>query len=99
MDISNHKYITLNVIKQDVIHSQCVKSNRPRVKFSPIKKYTLPIFLNRAHIVHGLKFNYKLICPEHINGKDSHVPVICTMCNYIWVKSRRDSTWDELSSS
>lgn len=58
-----------------------------------IRKYTLPcggsldIFLERAREVHGNKFDYSQIRPEHIQGATSHIPILCKTCGYNWSPS------------
>ena len=81
--------LSLNLIKQ--------KPSIPRR--TRITKYTLEIVLERVREIHGNKYDYSNIKPEHIQGRDSHIPVKCNNCYYEWVRSRRDPTWDELCSS
>ena len=48
-------------------------------------KYTLETFLERAHNIHGDKFDYSSVTSEHIvNGRESMVPLICKTCGYHW---------------
>lgn len=53
---------------------KCAKKNR----------WTLESFTHRAQEIHGNKFNYVMITKQHINGKDSKVPIKCKSCNHIW---------------
>jgi predicted Zn-ribbon and HTH transcriptional regulator len=46
--------------------------------------WNVPLFIARATEIHGDKFDYSLILSSHINGKDSHVPIICKNCKNIW---------------
>lgn len=51
----------------------------------PIRKYTLPIFLERAKVVHGNKYDYSQVTEAHINnGAKSKIPVKCNICEYDW---------------
>jgi very-short-patch-repair endonuclease len=45
-------------------------------------KYTYDNFIIRAKLVHGDNCNYKLIKQEHIQGKNSKIPIICNRCYY-----------------
>lgn len=47
-------------------------------------RWTLERFLSKAAIVHGNKYNYSQISPEHIRGADSKLSIICNTCNYNW---------------
>jgi hypothetical protein len=48
----------------------------------PIRKYTLPIFLERAKAINGEKFDYSQITEQHINNANSHVPIKCNLYKY-----------------
>lgn len=58
-----------------------------KIKFDPIKRYTLEIVILRAYLVHGNKYNYNLITLEHIHNKLSKIPIICNTCDYQWNSS------------
>lgn len=45
-----------------------------------IRRYTLQIFLERAKIVHGSKYNYSGVTSSYIRNKYSKVPVVCNTC-------------------
>lgn len=68
----NSKFLTLNIVGK----------NKPKRK--KIGKYTLPIFLERAKVIHGDKYDYSQINESHIKGKDSNIPIICRSCKYRW---------------
>lgn len=81
--------LTLNVIKPE----RLIDINRHYPMFltinngsSPrkISKYTLEIFLNRAHTIHGNKYNYDDVKPEHIENSRSKVPIKCNTCRHKW---------------
>jgi formylmethanofuran dehydrogenase subunit E len=47
--------------------------------------YTLGTFLERAHIVHGDKFDYSNITHKHVDkGRESRVPLTCFTCQHSW---------------
>jgi len=46
--------------------------------------WTLESFLIRSEIIHGSKFDYSQIMSDHIKGGNSHIPIICKTCNYLW---------------
>lgn len=46
--------------------------------------WTLERFLKKSYSIHGDKYNYSMVVREHIQGKDSKVPIKCNICNYIW---------------
>lgn len=46
--------------------------------------WTLERFINKASSIHGNKYDYYMITVDHIQGKDSNVPITCNTCNYIW---------------
>lgn len=52
-----------------------------------LAKWTYERFVQRAQEVHGDKFNYEKILPEHIMGVLAHVPIICNDCGYEWSPS------------
>lgn len=54
------------------------------IKRSRIKKWTLPLFLEKAWEIHGQKYNYTQITPENINGQKSSIIIICNICSYQW---------------
>jgi hypothetical protein len=49
-----------------------------------IGRYTLTIFLERAQVVHGDKFDYSNITEADIKGCQSKITVVCRRCRYIW---------------
>jgi len=49
-----------------------------------IRKYTLPILLERAHIIHGEKYDYSAITDEDIKGCTSKIPLRCKSCEHRW---------------
>lgn len=77
-------YLTLKVI-QSCNTNQSIKRVSP--SFTPIRKYNLSNFLERAYMVHGLKYDYNRVTDNHINGKDSLIPIICRKCSYEWLSS------------
>lgn len=56
----------------------------PTIKFPRIKKWNLEIFLERANIVHGERYDYSQIKEEHITSQMSKVPISCFQCGYRW---------------
>jgi Zn finger protein HypA/HybF involved in hydrogenase expression len=50
-------------------------------------KWTLERFIQRSHSIHGDIYDYSMITREHIQGKDSHIPIRCKICDYIWESS------------
>lgn len=53
-----------------------------KIKFPKVSRYTLPIFLERAAIVHGDRFNYSEVTEGCIAGARSDVIVTCNGCAY-----------------
>lgn len=47
-------------------------------------KWTLERFIQRGNEVHGGRYDYSQIRPEHINGYRSKVPITCNVCKYSW---------------
>jgi formylmethanofuran dehydrogenase subunit E len=82
----NH-YLRPTLNKQIPLTLNIISNNPPPVKLAPIRKYTLPIFLERAQIIHGTKFDYSRIKPEHIQGYYSDIEIICRICGYEWITS------------
>ncbi|CAH6419611.1 Hypothetical protein HVR_LOCUS680 [uncultured virus] len=41
-------------------------------------------FIVRAHEIHGEKFNYDDVLPEHIKGVNSEISLACNDCDYHW---------------
>lgn len=77
--------LTLNVVNPDKCHSDPKSSSIiPSISKRKISKYTLDIFLVRAQDVHGNKYDYSLVKPEHIKGVKSHIPITCNECGYQW---------------
>lgn len=84
------KYISLNVLPLNTltIIPKCpilnvINQDQPRRNLFPrINRYTLDIFLQRAKIIHGNKFNYDKIRPDHIITAQSKVPITCNKCGY-----------------
>lgn len=64
-----------------------VKYSTAPIKLKPIRKYTLPIFLERAQLIHGDKFDYSKITPEHVKSYYSEVTITCKTCGYQWTTS------------
>lgn len=54
------------------------------VKRTRIKKWTFDLFMERSKSIHGDKFDYSLITPNHIKGARSHVPFKCNTCLHEW---------------
>lgn len=50
-------------------------------------KWTLDRFIERAHQVHGDKYDYSMIGEYHIKGVKSLIPLICKQCFYEWETS------------
>ncbi|CAH6419303.1 Hypothetical protein HVR_LOCUS504 [uncultured virus] len=55
-----------------------------------INKYTLEIFIRRAHELHGDKFDYGLITEQDINNNKSKIKIICKKCAHISERSITD---------
>lgn len=70
--------ITLRIIKND---NQEQNNTTPEIKpkSDRIKRYTLPIFIERARKVHGDKYNY-----DNIKSK---ITIVCNTCSYKWTTS------------
>jgi hypothetical protein len=47
-------------------------------------KWTYELFLARAHEIHGDRFDYSNVRPEHVQGVKSKVPLNCRICDYDW---------------
>lgn len=47
-------------------------------------RWTRDSFIARARDLHGDKYDYNYITSEHINGKNSYVPILCKRCNKVW---------------
>lgn len=54
------------------------------------RRWTLERFLERAYEIHGDKYNYSAITPDHINGYRSKVPLTCNTCSYEWTPTIND---------
>ena len=54
------------------------------IKLKPIRKYTFPIFLERARLIHGDKYDYSRVTPEHVKSYYSIVPLKCKTCGHEW---------------
>ena len=46
--------------------------------------WTLNRFLEKARIIHGDIYDYSMIKEEHIQGRDSKISIICTICKNMW---------------
>lgn len=46
--------------------------------------WTLERFLLRANQIHSKSFDYSEVKPEHINRKESNIPLTCVTCLYKW---------------
>ena len=55
-----------------------------KYKLLMVRKYTLEIFLERAHQVHGDKYDYSQIKEEDIKGAYAKVLPLCRTCDYQW---------------
>lgn len=75
--------VRLNIIGRK-IPSEVLISDPKTLKGEKIKKYTLEIFLERAYRIHGDKFDYSAIIPEHVRGCASHLPIKCKACGHEW---------------
>lgn len=88
------QYMTLSVASSNTAHlssrltlnvlSDSMNRNNNIPKQPRIAKYTLEIFLQRAQALHGNKYDYSSVTPNHIQGRSSHVPVKCNTCAYEW---------------
>ena len=47
-------------------------------------RYTLPIFLAKARVVHGDECDYSKVREEHIKNYCSRIPIICNICKHEW---------------
>lgn len=47
-------------------------------------RWTLESFISRAKQIHGQQYDYQFVTSEHINGKNSYIPILCKRCNKIW---------------
>lgn len=55
-----------------------------------VAPWTLKRFLQWALEINDEMFDYLKITPEHIKGKDSHVPIKCNTCDYEWEPTIHD---------
>jgi predicted Zn-ribbon and HTH transcriptional regulator len=60
------------------------------LKIMGYPKWTLERFLMRAVQIHGEKYDYNKISPDHINGYRSKVSLTCKTCFYEWSPSIDD---------
>ena len=83
---------SLNILRDEVVQPirtnlLDIKTNNhdpKNIKFAPIRKYNLKIFLERAELLYGNKYDYSLVTEEHAKSYYSYVPVICNKCRYYW---------------
>ena len=52
--------------------------------------WTLERFLERSSEIHGDKYDYNAITPEHITGYRSKVPLSCNTCFNEWTPTIND---------
>lgn len=84
-DSCSHKDSCTHTHKNSHSHENKSKPTGPSdIKFKPIKKYTLDIFLERAAILHGDKYDFSKVTSKHIKNAYSEVPVTCNICCYKW---------------
>lgn len=86
---NSKQYITLDIqpIKQSYLNLNILTPPKvvERVAlFQRIYRYTLPIFLERARIIHGDKYDYSQITDAHIVNKRSKIPIKCNTCLHEW---------------
>lgn len=55
-------------------------TSKEKIIFPRISKYTLPIFIERANIIHNYKYDYSQIKEEDIKNQKSKVLIICKKC-------------------
>lgn len=79
---------TLRLTRNDgsvvLIRNGTVPESAGKHKFIPIKRYTYPIFLERARIVHGDKYNYDNVKESDIQTIRSKITIVCNKCSYEW---------------
>ena len=78
--IINPKRPVLQIVDIKPVSHASPDTIRPR-----INKYTYDIFIERAREVHGDKFNYSQVKPEHIKNQKSKIPLQCNNCKYEWL--------------
>lgn len=61
--------------------------------------WTYERFIKMAYSIHGDNYNYNNVSSNDVKCKNSRVLIVCNTCQYKWVRSRRNPTWDEPSSS
>lgn len=87
LDNLQHRILSLNVISPPTISKPLTLAVMPSVIKSGHKriyKYTLSIFLERAQEIHGDKYDYSQITPEHIQNKNSKISIFCRQCCNNW---------------
>ena len=71
-----------------MLQTYCNTQVTTKITVSPIKthigRYTLDIFLKRAHEIHKNLYDYSLITSRHIDNSQSKVPIRCNICQHIW---------------
>lgn len=53
-------------------------------------KWTLYRVLRKCYEIHGKKFDYSQLREEHIQGWNSHIPLKCNTCQYMWSPTIND---------
>lgn len=92
------KYLTLDIQKPSNIQLNLHITAQPaktgleqlngtieKILNKRISRYTLPIFLERARLIHGDRYNYDKIKEINIRNKHSEIVVICNICKYEWI--------------
>jgi hypothetical protein len=51
---------------------------------TPVRWNSAAIFREKAIEARGIVFDYSLVEDHHVNGVDSEIPIICTICFYYW---------------
>lgn len=77
MDLPGGKFLTLNIIRP-LAASVDIPNTR-------IRKYTLPIFIQRANEIHNSIYDYTLIKEEDVKNAYSSVNIRCRKCGHIWL--------------
>ena len=78
LNIVNPGPPVLNIVNPEPLKDENKSSKR-------IRRYTLPIFLERAKGIHGDKIDYSHVTEKDIDqGARSKVPLKCNICQYEW---------------
>lgn len=82
LQVNRTQSVANTTLSLNIIYPSTQQTLLPNIKIS---KFTLPIFLERARLIHGNKYNYDKITDIDIRNKFSEITITCNLCGHEWI--------------